>query len=291
MNKSLKRIFEFPLIKIVLGTGICLLVLIGFQNFISKPFFHSLINFKPLADSLINYTSVFVLLLTYYFLFIWYEKRQTHELSKKNIILELSSGFFLGFLILSCVFLILYLLGYYEVTQFTGFSYFLAPFSFLVIAALIEEILFRAILYRILENWIGTYIALFIISVLFELPHIFNDNVTLLSVILGLLFGFAHGIMFSYTKRIWLPFAFHLGWNLAQPFYGSSLSGIDDIGSVLEAKFYGPKLITGSVYGVEDSILSIVLLLIVCIIFLKLSIRENKIVKTSYNKVFYYKSK
>ena len=195
--------------------------------------------------------------------------------------MELSGGFIIGFLILSFVILILYSFGYYEIIQFSGFSYFLAPFSFLVIAALIEEILFRAILYRILENWIGTYIALGVISVVFELPHIFNDNVTLLSVILGLLFGFAHGIMFTYTKRIWLPFAFHLGWNLAQPFYGSSLSGIDDIGSVIEAKFSGPKLITGSVYGIEDSILSIVLLLIVCIIFLRLSIKENKIVKSN----------
>lgn len=284
MNKTLKRVIAFPISKIILGIGICLLILIGFQNYVSKPLFYFLIDSKPLADTIINYTSVAVLLLTYYYLFSFYEKRHIYELSNKNIIQVLFGGFMLGFSILSFVILILYFLGYYKVIQFSGFSYFLAPFSFLVIAALIEEILFRAILYRILENWIGTYIALIILSILFELPHIFNDNVTALSVILGLLFGFAHGIMYTYTKRIWLPFAFHLGWNFAQPFYGSNLSGLEDVGSILIAEFNGPELITGSIYGIEDSILSIFLLLIICIIFLRLSIKKNKIVKTSYQK-------
>ncbi|RMA58070.1 CPBP family intramembrane glutamic endopeptidase [Ulvibacter antarcticus] len=279
MNKTLKRVIEFPLTKIILGIGICLLVLIGFQNFISKPIFYLLIDSNPLADTFINYTSVAVLLATYYYLFKFYEKRQIFELSKKNILKVLTGGFLLGFSILSFVILILYLLGYYKIIEFAGFSYFLAPFSFLVIAALIEEILFRAILYRILENWIGTYIVLIIISILFELPHIFNDNVTLLSVLLGLLFGFAHGIMYTYTKRIWLPFAFHLGWNFAQPFYGSNLSGIQDVGTIFSAEFNGPELITGSIYGIEDSILSIFLLLLLCIVFLRLSIKENKIVR------------
>ncbi|GHC59099.1 CPBP family intramembrane glutamic endopeptidase [Ulvibacter litoralis] len=284
MNRTLKRVIAFPISKIILGIGICLLILIGFQNYVSKPLFYFLIDSKPLADTIINYTSVAVLLFTYYYLFSFYEKRHIYELSNKNIIKVLFGSFMLGFSILSFVILILYFLGYYKVIQFSGFSYFLAPFSFLVIAALIEEILFRAILYRILENWIGTYIALIILSILFELPHIFNDNVTALSVILGLLFGFAHGIMYTYTKRIWLPFAFHLGWNFAQPFYGSNLSGLEDVGSILIAEFNGPELITGSIYGIEDSILSIFLLLIICIIFLRLSIKKNKIVKTSYQK-------
>ncbi len=277
MNKSLKRFIHFPITKIMLGIAICLLILIVVQNYISKPIFQNLIASKQIADSIVNYISVAVLLFTYYYLFRLYEKRKIAELSSKNIIKELFGGFFLGFSILSVVILILYLFDYYEVLSFSGFSYFLAPFSFLVIAALMEEIFFRAILYRILENWIGTYIALVVISILFELPHIFNDNVTFLSVLLGLLFGFAHGIMYTYTKRIWLPFAFHLGWNFAQPFYGSNLSGLQDVGTVLNAKFSGPELITGTIYGIEDSILSVLLLLVVCIVFLYLSIKENKI--------------
>lgn len=287
MNHSLKQVIHFPITRIVLGIGFCLGILIGVQNFISKPIFYNLSLPKPIADTCINYTSVLVLLASYFYLFQFYEKRKITEISRTYLLRDLFGGFTLGFSILSLVILILYLLNYYEVISFSGYSYFLAPFSFLVIAALIEEVFFRAILYRILESWIGTYITLFLISVLFEIPHWFNDNVTLLSVVLGLLFGFAHGIMYTYTKTIWLPFGFHLGWNFAQPFYGSNLSGLDDIGAIFKSKFSGSELLTGTIYGIEDSILSILFLLVVCIIFLYLSIKEKKIEKPSLNKKYY----
>lgn len=274
----MKKIINYPIVKIILGISICLGVLVGVQNFITKPLILNFIDNKSIGDTIVNYISVAVLLVTYYYMFKFYEKRQITELSKKSLIKELFGGFILGFSILSLVIFILFTLGYYKIISFSGFSYFLAPFSFLVIAALIEEVFFRAILYRILENWVGTYSTLIVISILFELPHIFNDNVTFLSIVLGLLFGFAHGIMYTYSKKIWLPFAFHLGWNFAQPFYDSNLSGLEDVGSVFIAKFNGPKLITGSIYGIEDSILSILFLLILCIVFLQLCIKNNKII-------------
>ncbi|CAL2083197.1 type II CAAX endopeptidase family protein [Tenacibaculum sp. 190524A05c] len=280
----MKKFLYFPITKIILGIAICLGVLIGVQNFITKPIIYSLIDSKTIGDTIVNYISVAVLLSTYYYLFKFYEKREITELSKRSILKELIGGFFLGFAILSLVILILYLLGYYQILSFSGFSYFLAPLSFLVIAALLEEVLFRIILYRILENWLGTILALGIISFMFEIPHVLNPNVTFLSVVLGLLFGFAHGIMYTYSKKIWLPFAFHLGWNFAQPFYNSNLSGIDDFSPVFVAKFNGPELLTGSIYGIEDSILSILFLLIICVIFLYLSIRNNKIIQLKSNK-------
>ena len=284
MNQPLKKILHFPITKILLGISSCLAVLILVQNFISKPIFQALIATKQISDTFVNYTSIAVLLATYYFLFNFLEQRNITEITIRNHTKELFGGFILGFGILSLVILILYALGYYQITNFNGYSYFLAPLSSLVISALLEEIMFRAILYRILENWLGTYIALAIISVSFELPHVFNDNVTFLSIVLGLIFGFAHGIMYTYTKRIWLPFAFHLAWNFAQPFYGSNLSGIEDVGNIFSSTFNGPKLLTGSIYGLEDSILSIILLSIVSIIFLYASIQQGKIVPPSFKK-------
>ena len=278
MKLTLKKIIHFPVIKIVLGITICLGILIGIQNLITKPLIHHFIDSKPIGDTIINYISVIVLLLSYFYFFKICEKREIKELTKTNLRTELLGGFLFGFLVLSLVILILYLLGYYTVDSISDFSYLLAPFSFLVIAALIEEVFFRLIIYRIVEKWLGTYLALLIISIIFTVPHLLNDNVTLLSVLLLLTFGFAHSIMYTYTKRLWLPFAFHLGWNFAQPFYGSNLSGTEE-GHIINSNFDGPILLIGSDFGIEDSILSIILLLIICIIFLKLSIKENKIVK------------
>jgi len=282
MKLTLKKVIHFPLIKIVLGISICLGVLIGIQNLISKPLVNSLIASKAIGDTIVNYVSVIVLLFTYYYFFKVYEKREIKELSKTNLKTELFGGFLFGFLVLSLVILTLYVLGYYTVDSISGFSYLLSPFSFLVIAALIEEVFFRLIIYRIIEKWLGTYLALLIISIIFTVPHLLNDNVTLLSVLLLLTFGFAHSIMYTYTKRLWLPFAFHLGWNFAQPFYGSNLSGTEEQ-HIINSNFDGPILLIGSDFGIEDSILSIVLLLVVCAIFLKWSIRKNKIEKNKLN--------
>jgi len=282
MKLTLKKVIHFPLIKIVLGISICLGVLIGIQNLISKPLVNSLIASKAIGDTIVNYVSVIVLLFTYYYFFKVYEKREIKELSKTNLKTELFGGFLFGFLVLSLVILTLYVLGYYTVDGISGFSYLLSPFSFLVIAALIEEVFFRLIIYRIIEKWLGTYLALLIISIIFTVPHLLNDNVTLFSVLLLLTFGFAHSIMYTYTKRLWLPFAFHLGWNFAQPFYGSNLSGTEEQ-HIINSNFDGPILLIGSDFGIEDSILSIVLLLVVCAIFLKWSIRKNKIEKNKLN--------
>ncbi len=282
MKPTLKKIIHFPIIKIVLGIAICLGVLIGVQNLVTKPIVYYLIDNKPTGDTIINYFSVITLLLSYFYFFKLYEKREIKELSKTNLKTELLGGFLFGFLVLSLVILTLYLLGYYTVVSISDFSYLLAPFSFLAIAALIEEVFFRLIIYRIIEKWLGTYLALIIISIIFTVPHLLNDNVTLLSVLLLLTFGFAHSIMYTYTKRLWLPFAFHLGWNFAQPFYGSNLSGTEE-GHIINSNFDGPILLIGSEFGIEDSILSILLLLIVCIIFLRLSIRQKRIVKTNYS--------
>ncbi len=269
----------YPITRIVLGSALCLTIFIGFQNLIIKPSLLWVIPSENLAKTLANYISAITLLLIYNFLFRYYEKRKITELSLRYVPREIMGGIFLGFSTISLVILLLYALGYYSILAFTNFDYLLQPLSILVAAALIEEIFFRGILYRILENWLGTFIALFIMAFLFELPHTFNDNATLLSFLLGVIFGLTHGLMFTYTKRIWLPFAFHLGWNFAQPFYGSNLSGLEDLGFLIEAKFEGPKLLIGTNYGIEDSIISIILLSLICSVLLYVSIKNGKITR------------
>lgn len=279
MNQTIKSIFYFPVSKIIIAITFCFALFLGVQNFISKPIFYSLISSKEIGTTIINYISVIVLLLTYYFLFHFYDKRKITELSIKHFPKDFIGGLIFGFSTLSLVILILYFGGSYKVIGISNYSFLIAPLSSLVIAALLEEVFFRLIIYRILETWIGTYWTLPLISIVFTIPHLFNDNVSLLSVLILLIFGFAHSIMYNYTKRLWLPFAFHLGWNFAQPFYGSNLSGLEDVGSIIKAKFEGPKMLIGSNFGIEDSILSIILLAIISFIFLTLSIREGKIIR------------
>jgi membrane protease YdiL (CAAX protease family) len=274
----IKKVLYFPITRIIAGIAICFTILVGVQNFIAKPIFHALVPSKEIADTLIHYLSVVVLLLSYQMLFRIYEKRKITELSLKYLPKEFTGGLISGFSTLSLVVLILYILGYYRASGISNYSYLLAPLSFLVAAALLEEVVFRLIIYRILEQWIGTYWALIISAIIFMAPHLFNNNISALSVLFLFLFGFAHGTMYNYTKRLWLPFAFHLGWNFAQPFYGSNLSGIQDMESIVKGTFKGPLLLTGSAFGMEDSLLSIGLLVIISVVFLHYSIKKGKII-------------
>jgi membrane protease YdiL (CAAX protease family) len=86
-------------------------------------------------------------------------------------------------------------------------------------------------------------------------------------------------MLFIYTKRIWLPYFFHIGWNFAQPFYGSNLTGTNNLGTIIQSKFSGPELLTGGAVGIEDSIFTVLFLLIIGIALYYLAKKEGKFVK------------
>jgi membrane protease YdiL (CAAX protease family) len=188
-------------------------------------------------------------------------------------------GFIFGFLTISLSIFILYLLGHYRAISITTTHYSAKFFTVLIFAALVEDLFHRGLIVRILENWLGTNIAI-VIAMLVELQHIFNPNSNLFSLFLYLIWGFTMAMMFIYTKRIWLPFFFHLGWNFAQPFYGSNLTGTNDMGSIIQSKFTGPELLTGGATGIEGSIFTASFLLIIGIVLYYLAKKEGKIVKS-----------
>lgn len=278
MNASLKRVLYFPVTKIIIGISVCFSLFVVIQNFVSKPFLYMIIQDKGIADPIIHFVSVLVLLLGYYYLFRLYDNRKITELSLKYLPKDMFGGFALGFLTISLSVSILYFLDYYQFYAITTDHYSIRLFGLLVVAALIEDLFFRGIIIRECENWLGTNITL-VIGMLFETDHLFNPNANLFSVFFILVWGFTMSMLYVYSKRIWLPFFFHVGWNLAQPFYGSHLTGLDDMGSIIQSEFIGPELFTGGAVGVEGSIFTTVFLLLTGIILYVLAKKEGKIIK------------
>lgn len=192
-------------------------------------------------------------------------------------------GFWFGFSTISLTIFILYLLGYYQAISITTSHYPIKLFTILMFAAIFEDLFHRGLIVRICENWLGTNLTL-VIGILVELQHIDNPNTNPFSLSLYLIWGFTLGMMYIYTKRIWLPFFFHLGWNFSQPFYGSNLSGLNDMGSIIQSRFNGPELLTGGVFGIENSIITLSLLLAIGIALYYLAKKEGKIVKSRFFK-------
>lgn len=278
MNQSIKKILYFPITKIILGITICFSLLVGVQNFISKPLFYSIIQNKNIADPIIHSVSVLILIFGYFYMFRLYDKREIKELSTKQLHKEMFGGFLLGFFTISLSIFILYLLGYYHFFSISTENYSIKLFMTLVVAALIEDLFTRGLILRELENWLGTHVAITLVMII-ETWHIFNDNATLFSFFVSLCWGFTMSMLFIYTKRVWLPFFFHLGWNFSQPFYGSNLTGLDNMGRIIHSKFDGPIFFTGGTVGIEDSIITVLLLLSIGIFLYYLANKEGKIIK------------
>jgi membrane protease YdiL (CAAX protease family) len=277
MNQLIKKILYFPITKIILGITICFSVFLGAQNFILKPIFSSLFQDKNIANPFIHIISFFILLLSYYLLFRFYDKREIKELSVKYLAKEMFGGA-IGFLTISLSIFILYLLGYYKFIEISTTNYPIRLFTTLVVAALIEDLFHRGLILRELENWLGTHIAL-VISMLIETSHVFNPNANLFSLFFDLCWGFTMSMLFIYTKRIWLPFFFHLGWNFAQPFYGSNLTGLNHMGTIIKSRFEGPIIFTGGAVGIEGSCVTVFFLLLIGIFLYYRTNKEGKIIK------------
>lgn len=278
VNPSIKKILYFPITKIILGITICFSLLVGIQNFISKPFFYSIFKNKNIADPIIHCVSLLVLIFGYFYFFQLYDKREIKELSLKQLPKEMFGGFSLGFSTISLSIFTLYMLGYYQFLSISTENYSIKLFMALAVAALIEDLFTRGLILRELENWLGTNIAIILVMII-ETWHIFNDNATLFSFFVSLCWGFTMSMLFIYTKRVWLPFFFHLGWNFSQPFYGSNLTGLDDMGKIIQSKFDGPILFTGGAVGIEDSIITVLLLLLIGIFLYYRANKEGKIIK------------
>ena len=154
MNESIKRVLYFPVTKIIVGIIVCFSSFVVIQNFVLKPFFYSFIKDKNIANPIIHCISLIVLLVSYYYLFRFYDKRKITELSTKYLLKEMFGGLLFGFFTISLSILILYLLGYYQVISITATHYSVKLFTVLIFAALVEDLFHRGLIVRICENWL-----------------------------------------------------------------------------------------------------------------------------------------
>jgi membrane protease YdiL (CAAX protease family) len=157
----------------------------------------------------------------------------------------------------------LFALGAYQVVLYRGASSALWGVAALIlIAATIEELVYRAVLFRVLERATGTAFALVAQALVFALAHVENlahgsaaDIATLLAsvTLLGLLWGG----LFVLGRNLWVGVAHHAAWNFTILLSGVPLSGIEDWRALapLESRYAGPEWLTGGQFGPESSLL------------------------------------
>lgn len=255
-NNRFAKVLFHPLAKIFLGSVGILVSVFVVKSLLVKPLLTALLPSEIWASIVGALSSTAVMIGAYFLLMKYYEGRAVPELARKGALRWNGLGFLLGFGAITAAVGILYILGCYMPTQVHELVPFLPNIAFIIGAGMLEELVFRGLFFRILWKWKGLWPAILISSVAFQLPHFMNPHEHFLPAILGVIFGIAHALMYVRSKGIWLPFAFHVGWNLAQPTWGTTLSGIDEFPLLVQSEMNGPELLTGSAFGIEDSLLS-----------------------------------
>ncbi len=127
----------------------------------------------------------------------------------------------------------------------------------------------RIILFRIIEQALGTWLALAISAAVFGLVHLANPNATLFAALaIALEAGVLLGTAFVLTRRLWLAIGIHFAWNFTQSgIVGSNVSGVS-VGGLIESRLSGPELISGGALDTEGSVFAIALCLVAGVVFL-----------------------
>lgn len=271
--KTMKRVLHLPLIRIAIGIVVCAIVLLGTNNFL-RLVLRSDADFVRAVRWLL---SASVMLATYYILFRYYESRDITELSSTGLLGESLLGLSSSTLCISLIILILFALGYYKVLSTSNASNLLLLLVFFATLSVFEEVIFRGIIYRITEESLGTNLALIISALLFGLAHLLNEHANAISLISAASGGLLAGLLLSMTKRLWLPIFFHAGWNWAQASLGVAVSGIEELPGFIESRLEGPELITGGAFGPENSVITVVFVLILSGMAYYLTLRRGNL--------------
>jgi len=147
-------------------------------------------------------------------------------------------------------------------------------------SSVFEELLFRGVLFLSVEKWFGSWVALVVSSLVFGLTHLVNPQATIegalfIAVEAGVLLAAA----LMLTRRLWLCIGFHMAWNYTQSaIFSGIVSGNEAEQGLIRSTMKGPDWLTGGNFGVESSVLSLVLCTTTGIVMLVMAVRRGKIV-------------
>ncbi|MDP5314351.1 CPBP family intramembrane metalloprotease [Streptomyces poriferorum] len=208
------------------------------------------------------------------------ERRPVTELAREGAVSGIGRGVLIGVALFGTVIANIALLGHYEVDGLGTVTGAIGLIGFMAAAAVTEELLFRGVLFRLVEERTGTWIALTLTGALFGLAHLFNPDADLWgAVAIAIEAGGMLAAAYAATRTLWLPIGVHFGWNFAASgIFSTEVSGNDTQQGLLDAVTSGPKLITGGAFGPEGSVYSVAFGMVMTAVFMWLAHRRGHVV-------------
>jgi uncharacterized protein len=187
-----------------------------------------------------------------------FEQRNAIESSLHGAAPDLLRGLGIGAALSCAVAGALAAAGALEVTGSANWNAAIKPLSEQAMVAILEELLFRAVLFRIVEARWGTLTSLLVNVPLFALAHLPNEHITALAVLNTGVASLGLCAAWLLTRSLWLPVGVHFAWNyLFDGVLGVPVSGHAARGW-LQVQMSGPEWLSGGAYGVEGSLATLV---------------------------------
>jgi membrane protease YdiL (CAAX protease family) len=200
--------------------------------------------------------SALALLVVYAGLVRLFEQRKASELSLGRGLGWAVLGVALGFGLFCALYAIFFAIGVAHWNGLTGAPGLGPAVVTAIVAAIGEEVIFRGVVFRVIEDSLGTWLAIAISAAIFGLLHAGNPGATAVSTAaIALEAGVLLSAAYAFSRNLWLPIGLHFGWNFTEGgVFGAAVSGRGYHGLVsapLSAK--APELITGGAFGPEAS--------------------------------------
>jgi membrane protease YdiL (CAAX protease family) len=281
-TQMLGRVVQFPLTRIILALALIAAVLIAVGSALGALGDAGPLWLRRLVGSAAAVVATHLAYVAYVRVI---ERREVKELSAEGAPAELGLGALIGAGVMTAAVTLLWLAGMYEVEAVRSPMVTGAVLAASIQAGYIEEVMFRGVIFRITEEGLGSWWALAISSALFGLAHIGNPNATWLSAAAIMIeAGILLGATYMLTQRLWAVMGMHFAWNYTQGgVFGISVSGTD-VQGMLVSRLSGPEILTGGAFGIEASLLTVILCVVVAAFVLRRAIRRGHLVRPSWRR-------
>lgn len=214
------------------------------------------------------------------------ERRPVTEFALAGMGREWGTGALIGAGLYTACVLILIALGVYRIEGLNPWTFVIPAVAMALSSGLFEELLFRGVLFRSVEDLAGSWVALVVSSLVFGLVHLSNPSATLIgalsiSVEAGLLLAAAYML----TRRLWLSIGFHMAWNYTQSaiFSGIVSGGVAEPG-LIRSNIKGPEILTGGAFGLESSVIAFAVCTLTGVVLLIMAVRRGTLVKAPWRR-------